>query len=67
MGEVAVEPKWDGVRVQIHYIASTRQRVNASVIKTFSRNLENTTEMFPELQMIGDQLDVRKLSWTAKP
>ena len=61
MGEVAVEPKWDGVRVQIHYIASTRQRVNASVIKTFSRNLENTTEMFPELQMIGDQLDVREI------
>ncbi len=47
MGFVAVEPKWDGVRVQIHY---------QGTVKTFSRNLENTTEMFPELERIGKQL-----------
>ncbi len=49
MGEVAVEPKYDGVRVQIHF---KRQEV-----KSFSRNLENTTNMFPELQEIGKELN----------
>lgn len=48
MGEVAVEPKFDGVRCQIHF--------QKSGVKTFSRNLENTTAMFPELQEVGKQL-----------
>ncbi|EKD87314.1 MAG: hypothetical protein ACD_36C00150G0002 [uncultured bacterium] len=52
MGRVAVEPKYDGVRVQIHYQQTT---------KTFSRNLENTTDMFPELQNIGKQLNAREV------
>jgi DNA ligase-1 len=55
MGTVAVEPKWDGVRVQIHYDSGLRtQDVR---VKTFSRNLENTTAMFPELENIGRQLN----------
>jgi DNA ligase-1 len=49
MGEVDVEPKYDGVRVQIHY---TKQE-----IKSFSRNLENTTVMFPELKDIGNEIN----------
>lgn len=49
MTEVAVEPKFDGVRCQIHF--------QKSGVKTFSRNLENTTEMFPELQEVGKQLN----------
>lgn len=53
MGEVAVEPKFDGVRVQIHFAKGT--------VKTFSRNLENTTEMFPELADIGKQLNAREV------
>lgn len=48
MGEVAVEPKFDGVRCQIHFTKGT--------VKTFSRNLENTTGMFPELAQIGKEL-----------
>jgi len=48
MGEVAVEPKYDGVRCQIHFTEGT--------VKTFSRNLENTTGMFPELAGIGKEL-----------
>ena len=48
MGKVAVEPKYDGVRVQIHF--------QKSGVKTFSRNLENTTDMFPELSEVGKQL-----------
>jgi DNA ligase 1 len=63
MGKVAVEPKYDGVRVQIHYQASKRQGVRASEqsvrasVSSFSRNLENTTQMFPELNEIGKQID----------
>lgn len=49
MGEVAVEPKYDGVRVQIHY--------KKGKVTTFSRNLENTTTMFSELSKIGQELN----------
>lgn len=55
MGTVAVEPKYDGVRVQIHY----RRKGFLSpqdCIRTYSRNLENTTGMFPELQQISIQV-----------
>jgi DNA ligase-1 len=55
-GMIAVEPKYDGVRVQIHYEKAEGKGQKAKV-KTFSRNLENTTEMFPELQEIGKELD----------
>lgn len=54
MGEVAVEPKYDGVRVQIHYEKLQNSNVK---LQTFSRNLENTTEMFPELVDVGGQLN----------
>ena len=53
MKEVAVEPKYDGVRVAVHY--------NKGEVKTFSRNLENTTGMFPELQEIGKELNAREV------
>ncbi len=49
MGKVAVEPKYDGVRVEMHF-------KRGSWVRTFSRNLENTTEMFPELTRVGDEI-----------
>ncbi len=49
MGEVAVEPKYDGVRVELHF-------KRGKWVRTFSRNLENTTAMFPELVTVGDEL-----------
>jgi len=49
MGEVAVEPKYDGVRIQIHF-------KRGKWTKSFSRNLENTTDMFPELALIGNEI-----------
>lgn len=48
MGEVAIEPKYDGTRVQIHF-----QRKN-NIIKSFTRNLEESSAMFPELTRIAD-------------
>lgn len=53
MGEVAVEPKWDGVRCQIH--------VSSKGVQTFSRNLENTTDMFPELSEIGKEVNANEV------
>lgn len=53
MGEVAVEPKYDGVRVQIHY--------KKGKVTTFSRNLENTTTMFSELSKIGQELNAHEV------
>jgi DNA ligase 1 len=41
MGLVGVQPKYDGFRVQIHR--------DGERVSIFSRNLENMTEMFPEL------------------
>lgn len=54
MGTVAVEPKYDGVRVQIH---ARRLRDGSVSVQTFSRNLENTTAMFPELRSVARQLN----------
>lgn len=58
MGEVAIEPKYDGVRVQIHVIQDRKHGVK---VTTFSRNLENTTVMFPELSDVGQQLDAKEV------
>jgi DNA ligase-1 len=41
LGLVAVQPKYDGIRVQIHK--------NGPVVRVFSRNLEDYTLMFSEL------------------
>ncbi|MDQ6710927.1 MAG: ATP-dependent DNA ligase, partial [Candidatus Dormibacteraeota bacterium] len=41
LGLVAVQPKYDGIRVQIHKAGST--------VRVFSRNLEDFTLMFSEL------------------
>jgi DNA ligase-1 len=40
---VAAEPKYDGTRLQIHFSKKRK------FVATFTRNLENNTQMFPEL------------------
>ena len=55
MHTVSVEPKYDGVRVQIHYKRHGGSDKKPSV-DTYSRNLEKTSGMFPELLRIGNQL-----------
>lgn len=55
MGEVLVEPKYDGTRVQIHIDK------DKGVIKTFTRNLDETTHMFPELARCLEQIDANKI------
>ena len=57
MGKVAVEPKWDGQRIQAHAwiirkkVKGKRQKEMQQTIhiKLFTRGLENVTTMFPDL------------------
>jgi DNA ligase 1 len=50
MGEVYAEPKYDGMRVQVH--------ISPDELKVFTRNLEDVTPMFPELTQLRQQLKV---------
>src|SRR2546430_5104562 len=50
LGTVGVQPKYDGLRVQIHK--------DGEEVSIFSRNLESMTEMFPELVSAAAKLDV---------
>ncbi len=59
MGKLAVEPKYDGTRMQIHFSRKKKWQSKEDQIafdfqpkgfvRTFTRNLENTTHMFPDL------------------
>lgn len=51
MGEVLVDPKYDGTRVQIHWSAD-------GVLRTYTRNLEESSYMFPELATLLEKLNV---------
>ena len=48
LGTVGVQPKYDGLRVQIHK--------DGEEVSVFSRNLESMTEMFPELVSAASKL-----------
>ena len=54
MGTVIAEPKYDGLRIQIHY--SKEGFADGTNMRAFTRNLEEVTHMFPELQEIISQL-----------
>jgi len=60
MGEVDVEPKYDGVRTQIHW-TRTENREQKIFVQSYSRNLENTTAMYPELKHVAAQLHARSV------
>ncbi len=51
MTEVLAEPKYDGLRVQIHV-----KKGPDGFLRTYTRNLEETTHMFPELVSALDEL-----------
>ncbi len=64
MGKVAVEPKYDGTRVQIHFSSEDEEiRNNIKIknskqylLKTFTRNLDENSHMFPELKQGVEQI-----------
>jgi len=51
MGKVIAEPKYDGLRVQIHV---DKER---GVVRSFTRNLEETSHMFPELKKAFEEIN----------
>ncbi len=53
LGMVGVQPKYDGLRVQIHK--------DGDRVSIFSRNLESMTEMFPELVAAASSLNVQSV------
>lgn len=53
LGEVIAEPKYDGLRLQIHY---WRDEVGHEQVRAFSRSLEDMTAMFPELKSLSQVL-----------
>jgi len=53
LGMVGVQPKYDGLRVQIHK--------DGDQVSLFSRNLESMTEMFPELVAAAAALPVENV------
>ena len=53
LGMVGVQPKYDGLRVQIHK--------DGDRVSLFSRNLESWTEMFPELVEATQRLAVESV------
>ncbi len=55
MGEVSIEPKYDGTRVQIHF------KRTGDLIKSFTRNLEESSAMFPELKNIGEYVKANEV------
>lgn len=72
MGTVIAEPKFDGTRVQIHYNRNVEEKVtqtnslfkhleekSANQVRTFTRNLDENSHMFPELKTIKDQLKAK--------
>ncbi|OGV93239.1 hypothetical protein A3B57_00820, partial [Microgenomates group bacterium RIFCSPLOWO2_01_FULL_47_10] len=71
MGAVALEPKYDGTRVQIHFSRSRESGAGSQKdkgqlfaeekkqdfeVRTFTRNLDENSLMFPELQRIAGQI-----------
>lgn len=55
MGAVFVEPKYDGTRLQIHWDGRAKK------VRVFTRNLEESTHMFPELPGLLEALGVESL------
>jgi len=53
--QVAVEPKFDGFRCGLHIWMEGGKKV----VRIFSRNLENTTAMFPDLALAAKNIKVK--------
>lgn len=57
MGKVAVEPKFDGQRVQIHFKRDGKEWK----AKAYTRNLEEISHMLPELDRLSKEVAVDEL------
>lgn len=67
----AVEGKWDGLRVQIHFDSGRQAQLatqenlfgggQGKLVRIFSRNLDNQTQMFPEIVMAAEALKAKQV------
>lgn len=66
----AVEPKYDGLRVQIHVDKGKSLRMAGQedlfggvkkLVRIFSRNLDNVTHMFPDIAEEAEKLKVKRV------
>lgn len=60
MGEVFAEPKYDGTRLQIHWNAKTGE------LHTYTRNLEESTHMFPEMKSMLECIPAESIIFDAE-
>ncbi|MBU3956696.1 ATP-dependent DNA ligase [Patescibacteria group bacterium] len=64
LGKMAVEPKYDGQRLQAHYGIKTRgvYLSHTGCVKIFTRNLENVTHMFPDIvEALGKEVKAKEV------
>lgn len=64
MTDVAVEKKYDGTRVQIHFKRTQKlknSKTQNDLIKTYTRNLEESSLMFPELLEMGNWVKAEEI------
>jgi len=62
MGKVIAEPKYDGLRAQIHL-----NKASASEpLQVFTRSLENVTHMFPEVSQFLSQINANECIFDAE-
>lgn len=65
LGEVIAEPKYDGLRLQIHINKkgwgkdkeADKSKTNREFYRAYTRNLDEVSAMFPELAAVVEQLD----------
>ncbi len=60
MGSVVAEPKYDGLRAQIHFDAEKQ------LAQVYSRSLEDISAMFPEVKMIGQFIQFKSCIFDAE-
>lgn len=61
IGDCVAQPKLDGFRIQVHIDNRINNREKTPVINFFSRNLQDMSDMFPELRNAVLALDVQTL------
>jgi len=60
MGEVGVEPKLDGLRLQLHFGPTSSRIAGLRGVRAYTRNLNECSQMFPELNRIGDYVKAKE-------
>jgi DNA ligase-1 len=61
MEEVAVESKFDGLRIQLHFKRKGFAKASSRGVKAYTRNMNETSWMFPELKNLKDNIRAREV------